>query len=162
MPLVPEKLNSRQEVRNAISSQFWDQPVHSARSLDGTARTLACEPPPVGQTAASGLLRSQGLLATQAAGLPLMPGFCKHQGGVVSCLITSPGRAGYSPRNAINTAHGALNRQCAFDDDIFLRMHILQLRTVPDQNCLKTYTGAGQGYCQSWRKTVVGKLVWQG
>ena len=84
MPLVPEKLNSRQEVRNAISSQFWDQPSHSARSLDGTARTLACEPPPVGQTAASGLLRSQELLATQAAGLPLMPGFCKHHGGVVS------------------------------------------------------------------------------
>ena len=84
MPLVPEKLNSRQEVRNAISSQFWDQPVHSARSLDGTARTLACEPPSVGQTAASGLLRSQELLATQAAGLPLIPGFCKHHGGVVS------------------------------------------------------------------------------
>ncbi|KAL3142995.1 hypothetical protein ABBQ38_003276 [Trebouxia sp. C0009 RCD-2024] len=83
MPIVPEKLNSRQEVRNAISSQFWDQTVHSVRSLDGTARTLACEPPPVGQTGASGLVRSQELLTTQAAGVPLMPGFCKHHGGVV-------------------------------------------------------------------------------
>lgn len=88
MPIVPEKLNSRQEVRNAISSQFWDQTVHSARSLDGQARTLACEPPPVGQTAASGLLRSQELLTTQAAGVPVMPGYCKHHGGVVSYLIT--------------------------------------------------------------------------
>lgn len=88
MPIVPEKLNSRQEVRNAISSQFWDQTVHSVRSLDGTARTLACEPPPVGQTGASGLVRSQELLTTQAAGVPLMPGFCKHHGGVVSYLIT--------------------------------------------------------------------------
>lgn len=88
MPIVPEKLNSRQEVRNAISSQFWDQTVHSARSLDGTARTLACEPPPVGQTAASGLLRSQQLLTTQAAGVPVMPGYCKNHGGVVSYLIT--------------------------------------------------------------------------
>ena len=88
MPIVPEKLNSRQEVRNAISSQFWDQTVHSARSTDGTARTLACEPPPVSQTAASGLLRSQALLTTQAAGVPVMPGYCKHHGGVVSYLIT--------------------------------------------------------------------------
>lgn len=84
MPLVPEKLNSRQEVRNAISSQFWDQPVHSVRSLDGTARTLPCEPPPIGQTAASGLLRSQELLATQAAGLTVMPGFSSQDGGLVS------------------------------------------------------------------------------
>lgn len=83
MPLVPEKLNSRQEVRNAIASQFWDQPAHSVRSLDGMARTLACEPPPVGQTAASGLLRPQQLLITQAAGLPVLPGFSKHDGGVV-------------------------------------------------------------------------------
>ena len=88
MPIVPEKLNSRQEIRNAISSQFWDQTVHSARSLDGTGRTLACEPPPVGQTAASGLLRSQELLTTQAAGVPVMPGYCKQHGGVVSYLIT--------------------------------------------------------------------------
>lgn len=83
MPLVPEKLNSRQEVRNAIASQFWDQPAHSVRSLDGMARTLACEPPPVGQTAASGLLRPQQLLITQAAGLPVLPGFSRHDGGVV-------------------------------------------------------------------------------
>ncbi|KAL0051417.1 hypothetical protein WJX82_007067 [Trebouxia sp. C0006] len=83
MPLVPEKLNSRQEVRNAIASQFWDQPAHSVRSLDGMARTLPCEPPPVGQTAASGLLRPQQLLITQAAGLPVLPGFSRHDGGVV-------------------------------------------------------------------------------
>ena len=87
MPLVPEKLNSRQEVRNAISSQFWDQPVHSVRSVDGTARTLPCEPPPIGQTAASGLLRSQELLATQAAGLPVMPGFSSLDGGLVSIAV---------------------------------------------------------------------------
>ena len=87
MPLVPEKLSSRQEVRNAIASQFWDQPAHSARSLDGTARTLACEPPPVGLTAASGLLRPQQLLVTQAAGVPVMPGFSRSDGGVVSFLI---------------------------------------------------------------------------
>ena len=88
MPLVPEKLNTRQEVRNAIASQFWDQPVHSIRSLDGMARTLACEPPPLGQTAASGLLRPQELLVTQASGLPVMPGFSSHKGGVVSFLAT--------------------------------------------------------------------------
>ena len=87
MPLVPEKLNSRQEVRNAIASQFWDQPAHSVRSLDGMARTLACEPPPVGQTAASGLLRPQQLLITQAAGLPILPGYSRHDGGVVSVLV---------------------------------------------------------------------------
>ena len=85
MPLVPEKLNSRQEVRNAISSQFWDQPVHSGRLVDGVATTLACEPPPPGQTAASGLLRPQELLITQAAGVPAMPGYSEHSGGLVSC-----------------------------------------------------------------------------
>ena len=87
MPLVPEKLNSRQEVRNAITSQFWDQPVQSGRSVDGTARTHACEPPPAGQTAAGGLLRSQQLLVTQAACLPVMPGFTQDHGGVVSWQI---------------------------------------------------------------------------
>ena len=84
MPLVPEKLNSRQGVRNAISSQFWDQPVQSGRSIDGVARLHACEPPPAGQTAAAGLMRSQELLVTQAAGLPVMPGFSEDNGGVVS------------------------------------------------------------------------------
>ena len=84
MPLIPEKLNSRQEVRNAIASQFWDQPVQSGRSIDGTARLHACEPPPAGQTAAGGLMRSQELLITQAAGLPVMPGFSEDNGGVVS------------------------------------------------------------------------------
>ena len=83
MPLVPEKLNSRQEVRNAIASQFWDQPVLSAKSLDGLARTLPCEPPPVGQTADSGLIRAQELLVAQALGLSFMPGYSSLDGGLV-------------------------------------------------------------------------------
>ena len=159
MPIVPEKLNSRQEVRNAISSQFWDQTVHSARSLDGTARTLACEPPPVGQTAASGLLRSQELLTTQAAGVPVMPGYCKQHGGVVSYLITgSVCAVDVSLSTYVDTAGFLWLRLCM--------LHLCCICSTLVRQCIgsklpQTFTGAGQGLGQSWRKAMVGKFVWQ-
>lgn len=83
MPLVPEKLQNRQEVRQAISSQFWDQPLQSTISQDGLAKTLPCEPPPLSQTGYSGLFRPQELLVTQALGLPAMPGYSQQDGGLV-------------------------------------------------------------------------------
>ena len=84
MGLIPEKLQARQEVRQAISSQFWDQPVQSAVSQDGLAKTLPCEPPPLNQTAYSGLFRPQQMLVMQALGLPALPGYSHRDGGVVS------------------------------------------------------------------------------
>lgn len=86
MPLVPEKLSSRQEIRNAIGSQFWEHSVESTRSLDGIARMLPCEPPTLTIAAPSGLNRSQQLLMTQAVGLPWMPAYNDSDGGLVSPL----------------------------------------------------------------------------
>lgn len=83
MPLLPEKLSSRGEVRGAIASQFWDQSVQSPKSLDGLVRTLPCEPPPLSQSASSGLTRSQQMVAAQALDLPFTPAYAADEGGVV-------------------------------------------------------------------------------
>ncbi|KAK9843446.1 hypothetical protein WJX81_003011 [Elliptochloris bilobata] len=81
--IVPEKLEHRARVRGAIHANFWDQPVQSTRSLDGLARTLPCEPPPLTQTCASGLSRTQQLLALQALWFPCVPSYDADMGGLV-------------------------------------------------------------------------------
>lgn len=83
MPVIPEKLTSRQEVRNAISSQFWEQPIQSTKSIDGLARHLPGEPTPLSQTACSGLSRHQQLIVYQSLGLPFFPSYTNDNGGVV-------------------------------------------------------------------------------
>ena len=83
MPLLPEKLSSRGEVRGAVASQFWDQSVQSPKSLDGLVRTLPCEPPPLSQSASSGLTRSQQMVAAQALDLPFTPAYAADEGGAV-------------------------------------------------------------------------------
>eukprot|EP00884_Botryococcus_braunii_P003685 jgi/Botrbrau1/13317/Bobra.0315s0015.1 len=83
MPVLPDKLSQRQKVRGAIASQFWEQPIASSRAIDGIARTLPCEPPPLSQTAPSGLSRSQQLLAAQALHIPALPAFDGSHGGLV-------------------------------------------------------------------------------
>lgn len=83
MPLLPEKLGSRGEVRGAIGSQFWDQSVQSPVSINGLVCTLPCEPPPLLMSAASGLTRSQQMVAAQALDIPFTPSFVADEGGVV-------------------------------------------------------------------------------
>ena len=90
MPLLPEKLSSRGEVRGAIAAQFWDQPVQSVKSVDGLVRTLPCEPPPLGQCASSGLSRAQQMVAVQALELPFTPAYDASEGGVVSVPAITP------------------------------------------------------------------------
>ena len=87
MPVLPERLTSRQEVRDAIGAQFWDMPVQSARSADGLTWSLPCEPAPLAQTYPSGLSRTQQLLAAQAVLLPALPAFDGAAGGVVSNAV---------------------------------------------------------------------------
>lgn len=86
MPLLPEKLSSRGEVRGSIASQFWDQPAQSAKSLEGLVRTLPCEPPPLQQCGHSGLSRAQQLVAAQALDVPFFPSYVASEGGLVSSL----------------------------------------------------------------------------
>lgn len=90
MPILPEKLSSRGEVRGAVASQFWDQSVQSPISIDGLVRTLPCEPPPLFQCGASGLARSQQMVAAQALDIPFTPSYVQKEGGLVrlSCLNT--------------------------------------------------------------------------
>ena len=57
--------------------------MQSTRSLDGLARTLPCEPPPLAQTCASGLSRTQQLLALQALWFPCVPSYDADMGGLV-------------------------------------------------------------------------------
>ena len=83
MPLLPEKLSNRGEVRGAVASQFWDQSVQSPKSLNGLVRTLPCEPPPLPQSTSSGLTRSQQMVAAQALDLPFTPAYAADEGGVV-------------------------------------------------------------------------------
>ena len=95
MPIRPEKGTSRQEVRDAIASQFWEQPVQSARTVEGLTHTLPCEPPPLTQTGFSGLSRTQQLVAAQALGVPVFPSYDHASGGVV--------RGGYDSFFALDT-----------------------------------------------------------
>ncbi len=84
MPLIPEKGSHRRGVRTAISSQFWEQPVSSTRSLDGLCYQQPGEPPPMSQLAGSGVVRAQQLIAGRAGGLPILPGYDLESGGLVS------------------------------------------------------------------------------
>lgn len=86
MPLVPESRRSRQDVKASISSQFWEQPVHSTQSLDGQLWSLPCEPPALNLTGSSGLSRTQQLLAAQAARVPFFPSYDGSSDGLVSAL----------------------------------------------------------------------------
>ncbi|GBF99702.1 hypothetical protein Rsub_12414 [Raphidocelis subcapitata] len=83
MPVVPEKQQLDGRVQGALASQFWGQPVASARVIAGTTVAAPCEPPPLSLVAPSGLSRTQLLIASHAAGLPLFPGWCEEHGGVV-------------------------------------------------------------------------------
>lgn len=83
MPLIPEKLASRQDVKSAIACQFWEQPSHSTRSIDGQAWSLPCEPPALNLTGSSGLSRTQQLVAAQALGVPAFPSYDAHSEGLV-------------------------------------------------------------------------------
>ncbi|KAK9808249.1 hypothetical protein WJX73_003474 [Symbiochloris irregularis] len=82
MPVTPERLETRQEVRGAVASHFWEAAVQSSHSLDGLAYTLPGEPAPV-LPPPSGLSRQQLLLALQALSLPLIPAFDGAAGGLV-------------------------------------------------------------------------------
>lgn len=86
MPLIPEKRASRQSSRNAINSQFWEQPVHSAKSIDGLSWSLPCEPPTLDLTGPSGLSRTQQLIASQALRVPFFPSYDASSGGLVSLI----------------------------------------------------------------------------
>ncbi|KAK9866729.1 hypothetical protein WJX84_000719 [Apatococcus fuscideae] len=83
MPLIPEKGTSRRGVRTAISSQFWEQPVASVRSLDGLCYNQPGEPPPLSQLAGSGVVRAQQLIVGRAAGVAVLPGYDLASGGLV-------------------------------------------------------------------------------
>lgn len=83
MPIVPEKLSSRQRSRSAISSQFWESPEHSARYIDGQVWQLPCEPPALNLTGTSGLSRTQQLIASQSLGIPAVPSYDANSGGLV-------------------------------------------------------------------------------
>ena len=83
MGLIPEKRTGRQEVRQAIASQFWGQTSTGPRSLSGCSGLLPCEPPPLAQSAPSGLARAQQLLAWQACALPFLPGLNGDRAGAV-------------------------------------------------------------------------------
>lgn len=84
MPIVSERAASRQNVKSSISSQFWEQPVHSTKSLDGQLWSLPCEPPALNLTGSSGLSRTQQLLAAQAVRVPFFPSYDGASDGVVS------------------------------------------------------------------------------
>ena len=86
MPLVPERLAARQEVRHAIDVHFWEQPVQSAQALDGLAYSLPAEPLPLSPLP-SGLSRTQQLLAAQALSIPVLPAFDGQEGGLVRVFL---------------------------------------------------------------------------
>ncbi len=80
MPVIPEKSN---RVRSAVHAQFWDQASHSPRSIDGVAWQLPCEPASMPLSALSGISRSQQLIAAQTLGVPALPSYDEHNGGLV-------------------------------------------------------------------------------
>lgn len=80
MPVLPEKSN---RARSAVHAQFWDQTDHSPRSIDGVAWKLPCEPTSMPLSAPSGISRSQQLIAAQTLGVPALPSYDEHSGGLV-------------------------------------------------------------------------------
>lgn len=87
MPVIPEKRQLDSRLQGALGTQFWAQPVQSARNVVGATCTVPCEPPPLPLCTPSGLSRTQLLVASHAAGLPLFPGWCEEHGGVVSGFV---------------------------------------------------------------------------
>lgn len=83
MPIVPEKATSRSNARSALHSQFWECEEHSARYIDGVTSKLPCEPTSLSMTAPSGVSRSQQLIAAHSIGIPVIPSYDGHGGGLV-------------------------------------------------------------------------------
>ena len=98
----------RQEVRSAVASHFWEQPVPSAHSLDGLAYTLPAEPLPV-LPAPSGLSRTQQLVALQALPLPAVPAYDESAGGVVSATSSEAPFCCQATQRPIHTLPAALH-----------------------------------------------------
>lgn len=84
MPVIPEKHELEGHVHGSVAAQFWSQRVHSSKCVSGQSCTAACEPQPLPLCKPAGLSRTQFLIASQAVGLPVFPGFCGDHGGVVS------------------------------------------------------------------------------
>jgi hypothetical protein len=93
MPIIPEKLSSRNGSRSAIASQFWESAEHSPRYIDGQVWELPCEPPALNLVGASGLSRAQQLLSAQSMGAPFLPSYDASSGGLVSGSSSPPASA---------------------------------------------------------------------
>jgi hypothetical protein len=52
-------------MKSALPSQFWNEDVSSARSLEGVVHALPAQPPPLGLVTGSRFSRSQQLLLLQ-------------------------------------------------------------------------------------------------
>ncbi|KAI8105076.1 hypothetical protein M9435_000248 [Picochlorum sp. BPE23] len=83
MPIIPEKNNARRGSRSALHSQFWESKEHSSRYIDGIAWKLPCEPSSMILNASSGVSRSQQLIAAHSIGIPVVPSYDQHSGGLV-------------------------------------------------------------------------------
>ncbi|KAL4452107.1 hypothetical protein ABPG75_007769 [Micractinium tetrahymenae] len=83
MPVTPESRQSRRDVKASIAAQFWEQPVHSSKSLDGQLWALPAEPPALSLTGSSGLSRTQQLIAAQAVRIPFVPSYDGSADGAV-------------------------------------------------------------------------------
>lgn len=70
-------------MKASIASQFWEQPVHSPKSLDGQLWALPAEPPALSLTGSSGLSRTQQLIAAQAVRIPFLPSYDGSADGAV-------------------------------------------------------------------------------
>ena len=94
---LPRYACTRLQTAEASIACTQQASLQSTRSLDGLARTLPCEPPPLAQTCASGLSRTQQLLALQALWFPCVPSYDADMGGLVRliCLV------GNTNKNAI-------------------------------------------------------------
>lgn len=127
MPLVPESRRSRQDVKASIGSQFWEQPAHSTKSVDGQLWSLPCEPPPLNLTGSSGLSRTQQLLAAQAVGVPLFPSYDGSSDGLVRVQCPSgavPYACPLSCCSQASTAH-ACPRRTSTHSELTIRLHLL-------------------------------------
>ena len=83
MPVVPERKNPRRGSRECMSAQFWEGSQHSTRYIDGVTWELPCEPQALNLNASSGISRIQQIVAAQSVGLPALPSYDHHSGGVV-------------------------------------------------------------------------------
>ena len=65
--------------------KFWESKEHSSRYIDGIAWKLPCEPSSMILNASSGVSRSQQLIAAHSIGIPVVPSYDQHSGGLVCC-----------------------------------------------------------------------------